>query len=337
VRLRPNLLIGGTLLGAVAAIAATALAWTPYDPTRTNLRRRLRPPGADYLLGTDEFGRDVVSRLMAGAVTSLTVAAATVAVALVLGMAAGLAGGFLRGWTDRILGAVSDTLLAFPGILLALGLLAVLGPSLWGIVLALGLAYAPTVARVVRGAVLSIRGREFVEASRSLGNSEAYTLWRHVLPHTAAPVTVLATSLFGWVILSESALSFLGLGVPPPPRPGATCSRRAGRSCRTRRCCPSRRAYDRGLPPRREPPRRRAARPAGPEGSRVTDVLSVERLSIRAGARHVVQDVSFRVARARPSPSSARADRARVRRRAPSSAPPASGRTAGGSSSGART
>jgi peptide/nickel transport system permease protein len=139
-----------------------------------------------------------------------------VVVALVLGMAIGLAGGFLRGWTDRILGAVNDTLLAFPGILLALGLLAVLGPSRWGIVLALGLAYAPSVARVVRGAVLSIREREFVEASRALGNSEGYTLLRHVLPHTAAPVTVLATSLFGWVILSESALSFLGLGVPPP-------------------------------------------------------------------------------------------------------------------------
>lgn len=215
-RLRPNLLIGGTLLGCVFAVAATALVWTPFDPVRTNLRRRLVPPGPEYWLGTDEFGRDVASRLMAGAVTSLTVAAATVVVALLLGLAIGLAGGFLRGWTDRVLGAVNDTLLAFPGILLALGLLAVLGPSLWGIVLALGLAYAPTVARVVRGSVLSIREREFVEASRALGNSELYTLMRHVLPHTAAPVTVLATSLFGWVILSESALSFLGLGVPPP-------------------------------------------------------------------------------------------------------------------------
>ncbi len=215
-RLRPNLLIGGTLLGFVFAVAATALVWTPHDPVRTNLRRRLVPPSQDYWLGTDEFGRDVASRLMEGAVTSLSVAASTVVVALLLGMAIGLAGGFLRGWTDRILGAVNDTLLAFPGILLALGLLAVLGPSRWGIVLALGLAYAPSVARVVRGSVLSLREREFVEASRALGNSESYTLLRHVLPHTAAPVTVLATSLFGWVILSESALSFLGLGVPPP-------------------------------------------------------------------------------------------------------------------------
>ena len=111
---------------------------------------------------------------------------------------------------------MTDALLAFPGILLALGLLSVLGPSRWGIVLALGLAYAPTVARVVRGAVLSVREREFVEASRALGNSEWFTLFRHVAPQTIAPVTVLATSMFGWVVLSESALSFLGLGVPPP-------------------------------------------------------------------------------------------------------------------------
>lgn len=215
-RLRPNLVIGGTLLGCVLIVAATALVWTPYDPVRTNLRRRLRPPSAEYWLGTDEFGRDVLSRLMTGAVTSVTVAAATVVVALLLGLVIGLAGGYLRGWVDRVLGALNDTLLAFPGILLALGLLAVMGPSRWGIVLALGLAYAPTVARVVRGTVLSIREREFVEASRALGNSEAYTVMRHVLPHTAAPVTVLATSLFGWVILAESALSFLGLGVPPP-------------------------------------------------------------------------------------------------------------------------
>ncbi len=215
-RLRPNLVIGGTLLGFVLAVAAAALVWTPHDPVRTNLRRRLRPPSAEYWLGTDEFGRDVLSRLMTGAVTSVTVAAATVVVALLLGLAIGLAGGYLRGWVDRVLGALNDTLLAFPGILLALGLLAVMGPSRWGIVLALGLAYAPTVARVVRGTVLSIREREFVEASRALGNSEAYTLLRHVVPHTVAPVTVLATSLFGWVILSESALNFLGLGVPPP-------------------------------------------------------------------------------------------------------------------------
>lgn len=215
-RLRPNLLLGGLLLAFVAAIALTAQVWTPYDPLRTNLRRRVAAPSAVHWLGTDEFGRDVVSRLMIGASTSVSVALATVALALLLGGGIGLLGGYFRGWLDRILGAVNDTLLAFPGILLALGLLAVIGPSASGIVLALGLAYAPSVARVVRGSVLSVREKEFVEASRALGNSELFTLIRHVAPQTIAPVTVLATSMFGWVVLSESALSFLGLGVPPP-------------------------------------------------------------------------------------------------------------------------
>lgn len=215
-RLRPNLVIGGTLLGFVLAVAATSAVWTPYNPIGVNLRRRLQGPSEAHWLGTDQFGRDLLSRVMAAAEVSITVAFATVLVALLLGTAIGLAAGFFRGWTDRLLMAVNDALLAFPGILLALGLLAVIGPSQWGIVLALGLAYAPTVARIVRGSVLSLREREFVEASRALGNSEAYTLLRHVAPNTVSPLTVLATSMFGWVILAESALSFLGLGIPPP-------------------------------------------------------------------------------------------------------------------------
>jgi peptide/nickel transport system permease protein len=215
-RLRPNLAIGATIIALVSATAATALIWTPYNPVRVNLRRRLQPPSADHWLGTDEFGRDVLSRLMVGAETSVTVALATVGCALAIGVAIGLTAGYFRGWCDRALMAVNDALLAFPGILLALGLMAVMGPSKWGIVVALGLAYAPTVGRVVRGSVLSLREVEFVEASRALGNSDFYTLWRHVLPNCISPVTVLATSMLGWVILSESALSFLGLGVPPP-------------------------------------------------------------------------------------------------------------------------
>jgi peptide/nickel transport system permease protein len=215
-RLRLNAVIGGALIGGVGLMALIATVWTPFSAMRVNLRARLRPPDATHWLGADEFGRDVLSRLMAAAVTSVTVAATTVLAALIIGVAIGLVSGFFRGWTDRALMSLNDALLAFPGILLALGLLAVIGPSQWGIVFALGLAYAPTVARIVRGSVLSIREREFVEASRALGNSEGYTLLRHVLPHTVSPLTVLATSMFGWVVLAESALSFLGLGVPPP-------------------------------------------------------------------------------------------------------------------------
>lgn len=213
---RLNALLGGALMALVIGTAVTALVWTPFSTTRVNLRARFRAPDGTNWLGTDEFGRDVFSRLMVGAATSVSVALMTVLAALALGILIGLVSGFFRGWTDRVLMSLNDALLAFPGILLALGLLAVIGPSKWGIVAALGLAYAPMVARVVRGSVLSIREKEFVEASRALGNSEVYTLFRHVLPHTITPLTVLATSMFGWVVLAESALSFLGLGVPPP-------------------------------------------------------------------------------------------------------------------------
>jgi peptide/nickel transport system permease protein len=158
----------------------------------------------------------VLSRIMAGATTSVIVALVTVVLAVSVGVLVGGVSGYRRGWTDRIIMAFTDALLAFPGILLALGVMIVVGASRFGIVLALGLAYMPSVARVVRGTVLSIREKEYIEASRVLGNSELYTLARHVLPNAIAPVAVLATSMFGWVLLAESALSFLGLGVPPP-------------------------------------------------------------------------------------------------------------------------
>jgi peptide/nickel transport system permease protein len=215
-RLRLNTLIGGVIIGAVLLTALVATFWTPYEPLRVNLRARLRPPSELYWLGTDEFGRDVLSRIMAGAGASVLIALVTVAFAVAIGTALGVVAGYVRGWTDRILMAVNDAVLAFPGILLALGIMVVVGANKWGIVLALGLAYAPSVVRVVRGTVLSIREREYVEASRMIGNSELTSMWRHVLPNCIAPIAVLATSMFGWVLLSESALSFLGLGVPPP-------------------------------------------------------------------------------------------------------------------------
>jgi len=215
-RLRLNTLIGGVIIGTVLTTALLAAFWTPFNPLGVNLRQRLKPPSEVFWLGTDEFGRDVLSRLMAGAGTSMLVAMVTVVLAVSFGAAIGVVAGYTRGWTDRVLMAVNDALLAFPGILLALGIMVVVGANKWGIVLALGLAYAPTVVRVVRGTVLSIREREYVEASRVIGNAEIVSMMRHVLPNCVAPVAVLATSMFGWVLLSESALSFLGLGVPPP-------------------------------------------------------------------------------------------------------------------------
>ena len=211
-----NALIGGSLLLVLVALALLGLVWTPYDPLKLNLSLRLQAPSALHWLGTDEFGRDVLSRLIIGASTSLWISLLSVGVALVSGTLIGMLAGYLRGWTDRILTMFNDALLAFPGILLALGIMAVLGASQYSIVLALGMAYTPSVVRVVRGSVLSLREREYIEASRVIGNSELYTMFRHIVPNCLAPVCVLATSMFGWALLSESALSFLGLGVPPP-------------------------------------------------------------------------------------------------------------------------
>ena len=215
-RLPANAAIGGVIVAIIVGAALIGAVWTPRDPLGISFASRLKPPSAQFWLGTDEFGRDVLSRLMVGASTSVWISLLTVSFSIVLGTAIGVLTGFVRGWTDRIIMAFNNALLAFPGLLLALGLLAVVGANKYGIILALGLAYTPSVTRIVRGTVLSLREKEFIESSRVLGNSELYTMFRHVLPNCVAPLTVLATSMFGWVILAESALSFLGLGVPPP-------------------------------------------------------------------------------------------------------------------------
>ncbi|MGK6311465.1 ABC transporter permease [Neorhizobium sp. DT-125] len=210
-------ILGGTIVALLVVLALFGPTAAPYDPLKLDLLARLKAPGtAGHLLGTDEFGRDILSRLIYGARTSAWIAFATVAFAIAFGTMFGIVAGFYRGWVDRLLMMVNDALLAFPGLLLALGIMAVTGASREAIVVALGLAYMPAVVRVVRASVMSIREREYIEASFVMGNTELTTMVRHVLPNCVAPVTVLATTMFGWVILSESALSFLGLGVPPP-------------------------------------------------------------------------------------------------------------------------
>ena len=214
--MRFNGLFGIVVVGFILFVAVFGPLLAPYDPLKLDLMARLKGPSAAHLLGADEFGRDMLSRLIYGARTSIWIAFATVVFAIVFGTVLGILAGFLRGWTDRLLMMVNDALLAFPGLLLALGFMAVFGASRNGIIVALGIAYMPVAVRVVRGTVLSIREREYVEASRVMGNSEIVTMLRHVLPNSWTPIMVLATTMFGWVVLSESALSFLGLGVPPP-------------------------------------------------------------------------------------------------------------------------
>jgi len=211
-----NLVLGGTIVVLIIAVAIIGSFWTPHDPLLIDYAHRLLPFTPTNPLGTDEFGRDVLSRLMAGASASGVIAILTVTLAVVSGSVLGLATGYFGGWTDRVLMTFVNALLSFPGILLALALVAIFGANRYGIVLALGLAYTPSVTRIVRSNVLAIRERDYVAASRTIGNSEVFTILRHVLPNCTAALIVLATSMFGWVLLAESALSFLGLGVAPP-------------------------------------------------------------------------------------------------------------------------
>lgn len=213
---RLNFVLGFTLIGIILLGALLGLSPITPDPLTINITARLVPPSPGHILGTDEFGRDVFSRLASGAMVSGGIALTTVFIATLLGGVLGLTAGFLRGWTDRVMMAGIDALLAFPGILLALSLVAVFGASRWGIIFALSFAYIPIVVRVVRSNTLSLREREFVEAARLVGSSSAYIVLRHVMPNVLAPIAVLATSMLGWVMLSESALSFLGVGVSPP-------------------------------------------------------------------------------------------------------------------------
>jgi peptide/nickel transport system permease protein len=208
--------LGTSLVGVLLLTILLGLAWMPFDPNVIDLDHPLAAPSLHHWFGTDEFGRDVLSRAMLGARISVLIALGAVTLAITAGTTLGLLAGYLRGWTDRLLMMITDAVLAFPSILLALALIAVLGSSDSSIVFALATGYTPSVVRVVRSAVLSIREREFIEAARVAGDNAVQTMARHVLPNIVPPVVVLATSLFGWALLSESALSFLGVGVPPP-------------------------------------------------------------------------------------------------------------------------
>ena len=212
----PDGIVGGCLVIIVFAAALVGSIYTPYDPISVDFNNRLAAPSLDHWFGTDEWGRDVLSRLLSGAVVSIGIAFTTAVIATAAGTLIGSASAFYGRWLDRGTMAVMDALLAFPAIVLALAVIAILGSGSYTPILALSIAYLPSVVRVVRSSVLSLKRNDFVRASTVMGNSRLFTLCRHILPNTLASVIVLATSLFGWALLAESALSFLGLGVPPP-------------------------------------------------------------------------------------------------------------------------
>jgi peptide/nickel transport system permease protein len=215
-------LVGLAVIVISATLATLAPALAPTDPARNDLLARLTPPawmaGGSWAhpLGTDTLGRDVVSRLLYGARVSLIVGFSAVVLAGVLGVLLGLVSGYYGGRLDDALMRLGDVQLAFPALVLAIAVLAVVGSGLGNVVLVLGVTGWVTYARIARGETLSLRHREFVEGARALGARDAEILWRHVLPNVLPSITVVATFSVARTIIAEASLSFLGLGIPPP-------------------------------------------------------------------------------------------------------------------------
>ena len=206
---------GIILLYLLLAVCGT-LGLTPHDPLQQFRIDRLQGPSATYLMGTDLFGRDTASRLMVGIGQSFVIAFASVGLASLAGTIIGLLAGWWGGWLDGLFMRSMDVLLAFPAILLALLIIAIVGPGTFTSVVAIAAVYTPIFARVVRGPTLSLKRRDFVDAARTFGSSESYILTRHLLLNLVAPLTVQVTLALAWALLTEAGLSFLGLGTQPP-------------------------------------------------------------------------------------------------------------------------
>lgn len=212
---RWNLMLGMTLLGTVLASAALGFVWTPHPPNTMDFTAQLQPPSVMHLLGTDQFGRDLLSRLIIGARGTLYVGFLAVAIGLSLGSVAGSAAGWFGGWIDEVVMRLVDVLYAFPAILMALLLAAVYRPGVATAMAAIGLATVPIFARIARASVLSLKNSDFVEAGRALGAGQLRLLLLYVLPGALSPLVVQASLSLAVAVLAEAALSFLGLGTPP--------------------------------------------------------------------------------------------------------------------------
>jgi peptide/nickel transport system permease protein len=210
------------ILCGIALVAIFANVLAPHNPEIGSLTARFRPPfwqaggSTKYLLGTDQLGRDVLSRLIFGARISMVVGLTAVIFSGVLGTTLGIISGYLGGWVDQVIMRLTDTWLALPALMFAIFLAAIVGPSLWNIVLILGITYWTRYARVIRGEVLSLKEREFVRLAIVAGCSKWTIMYRHILPNIINTAIVLGTLELGVVIITEATLSFLGVGVPPP-------------------------------------------------------------------------------------------------------------------------
>lgn len=209
-------LFGLAVMLLFVAVAVFAPYLAPYDPARTDFLSVRQPPSAEYRLGSDDVGRDVLSRVIYGARASLMAGVVSVAIALLLGVPLGLVSGYYGGLLDEVLMRVVDAALAFPFLILAIALAAALGPSLQNAMIAIGVAYAPIFTRLTRGQVLAVRSRDYVESARAVGAGDSRILAYYILPNSLAPILVQATLAIAEAIIAESALSFLGLGIQPP-------------------------------------------------------------------------------------------------------------------------
>jgi len=216
VRRHPVGALSAGVLVAVLLASALAAVISPHDPYAQDYSALMQPPGVRYRLGTDYLGRDVLSRTLFGGRTSLFVSLAAIALGTIAGMAIGLVSGFYGGWMDGVAQRVVDVIMALPSIILALALMAVLGPRTENVIFAIATVILPSLSRVVRGTVLQLRETQFIEAAKALGAPDWRVLLRHVLPNTMAPIIVLATNALSGAILIEASLGFLGLGTQPP-------------------------------------------------------------------------------------------------------------------------
>lgn len=218
IRRKPLGAFGGLIVLAVLFIAFFAPLVTWHSPINVPIfdQNRLGDPTWDNLMGTDDKGRDVWARVAYGSRISLEVGFFAVAIAVALGTVVGLVSGYFGGWTDTLVQRVVDAMLAFPPLIFALALVGMLGPELRNLIIAVGVITFPAIARIVRGAVLSAKENQYVEAARALGAGNIRVMFRHVLPNITAPIIIIATALIGTAILVEASLSFLGFGTPPP-------------------------------------------------------------------------------------------------------------------------
>lgn len=218
-------IIGLVIILGITVVAIFAQQIAPYDPIKQSFIHQLRPPSASYPLGTDEFGRDILSRIIHGARWALLAGILADSIALVLGVTIGLIGGYYGGRVDAFVVWLTDVMLAFPYLLLAMIVVAIFGPGIRNAMIAVGIVYMPQYARLVRGTVLSLKEKEFVEAARAIGASSFRIMFRHILPNCVAPIIVMATLAVGWAIVQTAGLSFLGLGAQHPmPEWGAMLS-----------------------------------------------------------------------------------------------------------------